>query len=44
MLINVSHLNRIQDQIKLLVDAYVGELKRQIRHYILDTESPFILI
>ena len=39
MLINVSHLNRIQDQIKLLVDAYVGELKRQIRHYILDTEK-----
>ena len=27
MLINVSHLNRIQDQIKLLVDAYVGGIK-----------------
>ncbi len=36
MLINVSYLNRIQEQIKNLVDAYVGDLKRQIRHYILD--------
>ncbi|EAF8891756.1 endonuclease, partial [Listeria monocytogenes] len=39
MLINVSHLNRIQDQIKLLVDAFIGDLKRQIRHYILDMEK-----
>lgn len=40
MLINVSHLNRIQEQIKNLVDAYVGDLKRQIRLYILDVEKP----
>ncbi|MFR2760824.1 MAG: Z1 domain-containing protein [Enterococcus avium] len=39
MLINVSHLNRIQEQIKNLVDTCVGDLKRQIRHYILDKDK-----
>jgi len=36
MLINVSYLNKIQEQVKLLVEAYVGELKRKIKQYIMD--------
>lgn len=39
MLVNVSYLIYIQEQISELITTEVGELKRQIKHYILEEKS-----
>ncbi|MDT1958789.1 Z1 domain-containing protein [Carnobacterium divergens] len=44
MLINVSHLNMIQEQVNYLVEAYVGDLKRQIKQYISNKDESIHLI
>ncbi len=39
MLVNVSHLNYIQEQVNDLITNEVGDLKRQIKQYILDKNT-----